>query len=121
MRNGTEVNPSELTPAARAAAASCYAAFVTETCLTLAGAKGPVIVEGPFARNSAFLGVLAGVVGRPVVARPEATGTTDGAALLALGSNARPANTTARPVTPLDLPLTPYHDAWRAECAMPPV
>jgi sugar (pentulose or hexulose) kinase len=119
MRYGSEVHPSELTPTVRAAAASCYAAFVTETCLTLAGAKGSVIVEGPFARNSAFLGALAGVVGRPVLARPEATGTTEGAALLALGGNARPANTAAEVVTPLDLPLSPYHDVWRAECAKP--
>ena len=40
-----------LSPGERVAAASLYCVMVTETCLSLAGADGPVIVEGPFARN----------------------------------------------------------------------
>jgi sugar (pentulose or hexulose) kinase len=114
---GRKADPSLLSPASRAAAASLYAALVTETCLSLAGADGPVIVEGPFARNPAFLGALAAFVGRPVKARPDATGTTEGAALLALGRDARPPHTEAPTIAPLDLPLGPYRAAWRAAIA----
>jgi sugar (pentulose or hexulose) kinase len=104
---------ARLTGRARAAAASLYAALVTGTCLALAGADGPVIVEGPFARNAGFLAALARLVPRPVLARPDATGTTDGAALLAMGPDA--AGLSIRdpaPVTPLAVDLAPYCAAW---------
>ena len=48
------IDPAALSPGARAAAASLYAALTTMTCLELTRAEGPVIVEGPFARNGAF-------------------------------------------------------------------
>jgi sugar (pentulose or hexulose) kinase len=106
-------DPARITAGARAAAASLYAALVAETCLALAGADGPVIVEGPFARNGGFLAALARLVPRPVLARPDATGTTDGAALLAMGPNA--AGLTIHdpaPVTPLPVDLAAYRAAW---------
>ena len=82
------VDPAGLSPGERVAAASLYAAMVTETCLALAGADGPVIVEGPFARNRLFLAALAQRIPRPILAVPDATGTVDGAALLAFGPDA---------------------------------
>jgi sugar (pentulose or hexulose) kinase len=107
------VDPAGLTGGVRAAAASLYAALVTDTCLTLAGADGPVIVEGPFARNAIYVAALARLVPRPVLARPDATGTTDGAALLAMGPAAHgltirdPAS-----VVPLATDLAAYCAAW---------
>ena len=85
------VDPDSLSPGERVAAASLYAALVTEVCLSLAGAAGPVIVEGRFARNRLFLAALAQLIPRPIVAEPDATGTIDGATLLAFGPG-RPAN-----------------------------
>jgi sugar (pentulose or hexulose) kinase len=107
------IDPARITAGARAAAASLYAALVAETCLALAGADGPVIVEGPFARNTGFLAALARLVPRLVLARPDATGTTDGAALLAMRPDA--AGLTIHdpaPVTPLPVDLAAYRAAW---------
>ena len=109
-------DPASLSPGERAAAASLYTAFVTETCLGLAGAEGPVVVEGPFARNPAFLAVLAARVPRPVIARPDATGTTEGAALLAFGPEARRAPAPdLPPVAPLAIDLGPYAREWQRQ------
>ena len=109
--------PERLSPGARAAVASLYAALVAETCLTLAGADGPVIVEGPFARNATFLAALAQLVPRPVTARPDATGTTEGAALLTHGLGARPEFSDPPPIAPLFVDLTLYRSTWRIASA----
>ncbi|SMX44065.1 FGGY-family carbohydrate kinase [Maliponia aquimaris] len=69
----------------RSAAASYHAALVTATSLDLVGHRGPVIVEGPFARNRAYLSMLGAVTGCPVVPAGSATGTSQGAALLVTG------------------------------------
>jgi sugar (pentulose or hexulose) kinase len=106
-------DPSGLSEGERAAAASLYAALVTEACLSLAGAEGPVVVEGPFAGNATFLGALAQFVPRPVIVRPDATGTTDGAALLAFGPRVRPDLRDRPAVKPLAIDLLPYAATWR--------
>lgn len=72
----------ELGSGRRAAALSFYLAMMTDTCLRLTGATGPMIVEGPFARNPEFMGMLAAATGRPVLHSQSATGTSIGAALL---------------------------------------
>lgn len=78
--------PETPTPDLIPAAASLYLAVMTATSLELTGAKGPVIVEGPFARNRAYLDMLTVATGRPVHASAaSSTGTSIGAALLALG------------------------------------
>lgn len=70
---------------------SFYLALMTAECLALTGAGGEVIVEGPFARNPDYLKMLAAATGRKVLANARsATGTSTGAALLALGKDARP-------------------------------
>jgi sugar (pentulose or hexulose) kinase len=106
-----------LDPGERVAAASLYCALVAETCLSLAGAEGPVIVEGPFARNRVFLAALAQRVSRPIIAEPDATGTVDGAALLVDGPTAKLAAKEDRPVAPLALDLGRYAEAWRRAAA----
>ncbi|KAA1184662.1 carbohydrate kinase [Rhizobium tropici] len=68
--------------AERLAAASLYLALMTEACLDLIGAKGPIFVEGPCALNRAYLVALAAVTGKNVIALPGSTGTSQGAALL---------------------------------------
>ena len=66
-----------------------YLAMMTATALELIGADGPTIVEGPFAANRLFVGMLAAATARPVIAGgPSATGTSIGAALLAAGEGA---------------------------------
>ncbi|MBB3713543.1 sugar (pentulose or hexulose) kinase [Limimaricola variabilis] len=67
----------------RMLALSWYLAMMTATCLDLTGGAGPVIVEGPFAGNTAYLEMLAAATGRPVEIASGATGTAVGAALLA--------------------------------------
>jgi sugar (pentulose or hexulose) kinase len=112
-------NPSALTHGERAAVASLYAALVAETCMGLAGAEGPVVVEGPFAKNATFLAALAQLVRRPVIARPDATGTTEGAALLADGPDAKPELCDPPPAAPLGVDLTDYAAAWRERAVTP--
>jgi len=63
-------------------AASLYAALMTKTCLDLTGAAGPVVVEGPFARNRLYIEALAEALGRPAMPTTGSTGTSIGAALL---------------------------------------
>jgi len=64
------------------AAVCLYLALMTEACLGLIGAGGPVVVEGPFSLNETYLDVVAALTGRDVFAVPGSTGTSAGAALL---------------------------------------
>ncbi|MBB3610795.1 FGGY-family carbohydrate kinase [Rhizobium sp. BK602] len=68
--------------AERLAAVNLYLALMTEACLGLIGAKGPIFVEGPFALNRAYLAALSSLTGSDVIALPGSTGTSQGAALL---------------------------------------
>ncbi|MCJ8508858.1 FGGY-family carbohydrate kinase [Rhizobium lemnae] len=65
------------------AAACLYLALMTDTCLGLIGAKGPALVEGPFASNPVYLEALQALLGRQVIAVSGSTGTSQGAGLLA--------------------------------------
>ncbi len=65
------------------ALASAYLALMTDSCLSLLGAAGETIVEGPLAENTAFIRLLAALTGRDVLAVSGSTGTGGGAALLA--------------------------------------
>jgi hypothetical protein len=90
---------------------------VTETCLALAGAGGPIVVEGPLATNRSFLSALAQLVPRPVIARPDATGTTEGAALLADWPNPRIELDDPPPTPPLTVDLADHAAEWRNRVA----
>jgi sugar (pentulose or hexulose) kinase len=68
----------------RTAVISLYLAMMALTCLELTGAEGPILTEGPFARNKLFLDLVAAASGRQVMSSTgSATGTSIGAALLA--------------------------------------
>ncbi|CAM3072456.1 FGGY-family carbohydrate kinase [Paracoccus nototheniae] len=75
----------------RMVALSWYLALMTLTCLDLIGAEGPVIVEGPFARNADFLDLLAARHPGGVGVAASATGTSGGAAMLCLPDAKAPA------------------------------
>ncbi len=97
--------------AERLAAVNLYLALMTEACLDLIGAKGPVFVEGPFALNRAYLTALAAVTGSDVIALPGSTGTSQGAALL---TGIRPPAAAEKAPLRADLQgLRPYRQAWR--------
>lgn len=68
----------------RYAAAGLYAAMMTASSLSLIGAAGPIVVEGPFARNRLYLRALAAIAGSDVLVGQGGTptGTAEGAALL---------------------------------------
>ena len=112
LKNGVAVDPAALSDEERVAAASLYTALVTETCLSLSGADGPIVVEGPFARNALFLSALAARVHRPVLAERDATGTTQGAAMLAVMPDARLPNDTGTLVAPLSTDIARYAESW---------
>jgi sugar (pentulose or hexulose) kinase len=97
--------------AERLGAVSLYLALMTETCLDLIGARGPIFVEGPFALNRAYLMALSAVTGRDVIALPGSTGTSQGAALL---TGIRPATTAENSRVRAELAgLIDYRQAWR--------
>jgi sugar (pentulose or hexulose) kinase len=96
----------------RAAAVAFYLALVTSRCLALIGHRGPVIVEGPFARNQPYLDMLSAAVRSPVIPAGSATGTSQGAALLAASvqpSLPTPQGTTHREN---DRSLDAYAEEW---------
>ncbi|MBX5155994.1 carbohydrate kinase [Rhizobium sp. NZLR8] len=96
----------------RYATACLYLALMTDACLGLIGAKGPVIVEGPFALNETYLKLLAALTGREVMAVPGTTGTSQGAALL---TGIRPLSGAETHVPPTEIPgLSAYRDHWYA-------
>ena len=97
--------------AERLAAVSLYLALMTEACLGLIGAKGPIFVEGPFALNHAYLKALSALTNSDVIALAGSTGTSQGAALL---TGIRPATTTENSPVRAELAgLTRYRQAWR--------
>jgi sugar (pentulose or hexulose) kinase len=101
---------------ARMAAASFYAALMGAECLDLAGAEGPVIVEGSFGGNRAFLRMLATATGRVVRGSGQGAGTGLGAALLAGPLQAAgPKAVEVRPEA--DAIWTGYVQAWREAVA----
>jgi sugar (pentulose or hexulose) kinase len=71
------------------AAVSLYLAMMTLACLELIGQRGPILVEGPFAANRAYLQMLRVISGQRVLASTARTGTSIGAALLAIKGNTR--------------------------------
>ncbi len=96
----------------KGAALSFYLALMTGTCLHLIGAQGPIIVEGPFARNDLFLDMLAVQTGRQVLVSNTATGTSMGAALLCTQAPARQVHLTERPAPADARRLFDYGAAW---------
>jgi sugar (pentulose or hexulose) kinase len=109
--------PETLSPGERSAAASLYLALVTAESLGCAGAAGPTIVEGPFARNRLYGSALAAILGRPVLPSSGTGGTSLGAAHLFNPADASPPAGDQR-AAPLALDgLADYIRAWRGQAA----
>lgn len=105
------INDREASADQRWAGACLYLALMTDTCLDLIGAKGPVLVEGPFSANPAYLQALSALLGREVVALPGSTGTSQGAALLAgISPKTKPGRAVPAPSWIIDA----YRAAWHA-------
>ena len=111
-RKSRWVNAEGASRAERHAAACLYLALMNEACLGLIGAGGPTVVEGPFAANGLYRTLLAALTGRPVIAVPGSTGTSQGAALLA---GIAPVAAPETHVAPSAVPgLDAYRTAWLA-------
>lgn len=106
------VPESSLTDGQRDAALAYYLALMTAECLAVTGADGPIIIEGPFARNTPYRAMLAAAAGRPVVTSQSATGTSIGAALL-YEMTGDPTPSHPIPVSKTDPRLTAYAAEWR--------
>ena len=98
--------------AAQEVAVGYYLALMTAECLSMTGGRGPVIVEGPFARNRWFLDMLAVAAARPVLVSPSQTGTAIGAALLFAPSGDAIAEVDIPPHQ-VDATLALYAALWR--------
>lgn len=99
----------------RMAGLSFYLALMTDTCLSLTGSRGPIIVEGPLAANTPFMAMLQSASGRPVLHCRSKTGTSIGAALLTGSSPAL--NLPTAIVPPSDAARwSAYTKDWRALC-----
>ncbi|MEO1249335.1 MAG: FGGY-family carbohydrate kinase [Pseudomonadota bacterium] len=109
-----------LTKQQRTAASSLYLALVSQTCLELVGAQGPVIIEGPFSDNALYCVALKKLIDRPVVAAA-GTGTSIGAALLAAGPDVGPFETPDAVATDeIELDgLADYASLWRESTGHP--
>ena len=107
-------DPASLGPGGYLYAVSLYLGMMTAVSLEAIGADGPVIVDGPFARNVTFLEALAVVTGRKVlIGGSGATGTSAGAALLALGPDARIASCNRVADVVPDPRIAGYAAKWR--------
>lgn len=108
------------TPGQRSLALGYYLALMTATCLNMTGSRGPVIVEGPFARNTAYLDMLTIATGQPVIASDSQTGTAMGAALLFAPGATLPAPQDAvHPIPPDATALRSYAAAWQHRAESP--
>ena len=103
----------------RRAAVWLYLALMTARCLELIGHQGPVIVEGPFARNPVYLTMLGVAATSAVVPMDGATGTSQGAALLVSAEGAGRPETPAHPAPDAEVGrlCAEYAAAWRAAVA----
>jgi L-fuculokinase len=105
-------------PAARAALASLYVALMADVGLELIRSENPIVIDGGFAENPLFCGLLAAL--RPsqrVAVSSEREGTALGAGLLwGWAERQMPVALELRPVEPLRVAgLEAYADRWRAE------
>jgi sugar (pentulose or hexulose) kinase len=84
---------------------------MTHTCLGLAGAKGPILIEGPMSADPEYLNMLAALCSEGVTAFGSSTGTSRGAALLFGGSS--PSMGRQIPTPKEAAALAEYAKKWR--------
>jgi sugar (pentulose or hexulose) kinase len=89
-----------------------YCALLTDLMLDVLGARGPIILDGPFATNDVYIAALAALrPASPVLPSAETQGTSLGAALLADPSwPAELPEAAARP----ELDVALYRARWRS-------
>ena len=101
-----------------AALASLYCALMVSEQLDAVGSRHDIIVDGPFAKNAVFLGLLAALrSGQTVMASDLRDGTTAGAACLALMPHGKPPHMKLKllPVQAAAIGgLAAYRGAWRS-------
>lgn len=84
QQRGRIEGPEPSDPIQRKALATLYCALMTADMLERLEAKGSMIVEGGFAKSPAFAAILAAIMpNNPVVRAPNASGSAEGAAMLA--------------------------------------
>ena len=110
--------PASICSLERSSLASLYCALMTDYCLDLIEASGPVYIEGRFVTDEVFLLALTALRGN-VIAANEASGTLDGAlALMHWHTAGQPKVqmvTHAAAEGDVALPgITSYKSAWRA-------
>ncbi len=110
--------PPPRRPAERAGLAALYCALMTAESLDAVDSRGRILIDGPFAENPVFLGLLAALrPGQGLFASRSSEGTAAGAALLALMSPDGGLPEIAidlSEVRPLEISgLIAYRDAWR--------
>jgi sugar (pentulose or hexulose) kinase len=114
---GRIVGPAPTSLRARAALASLYLALMTSACLDLLRSRGQVVIDGAFADDRLFAGLLAALrPGQRVAVSPERHGVALGAALLwgwSERSVAAPLDLT-RVVAPMLAGLAGYERRWRS-------
>lgn len=108
-------DPESLSPGGYLYAVSLYLGMMTSVSLELIGADGPVIVEGPLAKNATYLEALSVMTGREIMTGGSGiTGTAAGTALLALGRDAKIQSGSRRAFLSPDPRLSGYIAEWRA-------
>jgi len=107
-------DPALLSSGAYLYAVSLYIGMMSAVSLELIGADGPVIVEGPLARNTTYLEALNVMTGRDIMTGGSGiTGTAAGTALLALGRDAKIQSGSRRAELSPDARLASYVSQWR--------
>ncbi|MFN7025787.1 MAG: FGGY-family carbohydrate kinase [Pseudorhizobium sp.] len=107
------VDQSALSDGRRYAVVSFYLALMTAAGLVMTGAAGEILVEGPFADNQPYLDMLASASGLPVFAAT-GTGTSIGAALLAIPREGAGPATRHLPGHVPQQAMANYAARWRA-------
>ena len=113
---GRTDGPAPADDAEREARALLYAALMSDAALDAVGSAGPVVIDGGFADNPLYAGLIAALrPDQPVSTASQGDGTAAGAALLwRWGERPVPALALA----PVDRPAIPglaaYAAAWRA-------
>jgi sugar (pentulose or hexulose) kinase len=114
-RKGSIVGDAGLSPGERAALASVYVALVTDVLLDLLGESDTIVIDGPFARNPLYAGLLQALRPAATVSISNvASGAAAGALALVLGEAAPTGPVTDRRVTAVPVGgLIKYREAWR--------
>jgi len=87
---------------------------MTAECLTIIGHQGPIIIEGPLASNIGYCEMLFAEMNCPILVSESTTGTSQGAALLALKSSAVPGGSVpTRFNSTKDSAFRAYAEKWR--------